>query len=237
MRLQNNVLMKYLFTALFVSSLTFGFAQLKLGPIMGYNYNMPNYSASGDTLSNHEAFGHSFAGGIFGSYELHEHVEFLGELIISGRYHNTRHYKERTNMEFNYYEEHFTQVGSINMEIPLLVAGKKDFRKGRYGLKKTVSGYAGPVFLMNLSDSYYRSSGYRIAVYNQSSIERETVTESPIDHRLINVGVIVGGQYEFKFGLRVGARFQSNLLRENTNPNFDLRYSQLQVNLGYSIIK
>lgn len=229
--------MRFLFICTFVLAASLSFGQFKLGPIMGYNYNMPNYAASGDTLGNHEAFGHSFAGGVFASYELHDHFEFLGELIFSGRYHNTRHFVERSNMEFNYYEEHFTQVGTLNLEIPLLLAGKKDFRKGRYGLKKTLSGYAGPAFLMNLSDSYYRSSGYRISVYNQSSIEKETVVESPIDHRLINVGLIVGGQYEFKFGLRVGARFQSNLLRENTNDNFDLRYSQLQINLGYSILK
>jgi hypothetical protein len=198
---------------------------------------MPKYAAKGDTLNNQTATGQSISGGVFGSYELADYFEVLVELLISGRYHNSTQIIERSNLEFNYNEEHFAQVGSINLELPMLAVGKKDFRKGKYGLKKTLSGYAGPVFLMNLSDTYYRSSGYRISVYNQESIEKEEVFESPIDHRLINFGFIVGAQYEFGFGLRVGARFQTNFMNENTNLNFDLRYSQLQVNLGYSIFK
>jgi hypothetical protein len=192
---------------------------------------------SGDSLSNHTASGHSFSGGFFGSYELDDNFEVMAELLVSGRYHNATHIVERSSGEIAYYEENFSSVSSINLEIPMLAVGKIDFRRGKYGLKKTLSGMAGPIFLMNLSDSYYRNSGYRLTVYNQESIEKEVVVESPIDYRLINLGFLVGAQYEFGFGLRVGARFQTNLMRENTNTSFDLRHSHVQLNLGFTIFK
>lgn len=216
----------------------FAHSQFKLGPIFGYNLNMPSYAVKGDTLNGqHTASGQSISGGLFASYELDDYFEVIGELLISGRYHNSMHKVERSNYEFTYYEEHFAYIGSINLEIPMLAVGKKDFRKGKYGLKKTLSGYAGPVFSMHLNDTYYRSSGYRISVYNQETIDKEEVFESPIDYRLINLGFIAGAQYEFGFGLRIGARFQTNFMNENANPNFDLRHSHFQFNLGYSILK
>lgn len=212
-------------------------SQVKFGPILGYNHNMTKYEKPGDSLNNHTVSGKSFAGGVFGSYELHENFEILAELLISGRHHNTSHLIDRSNNGFNYYEEHFTKVGTINFELPVLASVKMDFRKGRYGDKKTLSGFVGPVFMMNLSDSYYRSSGYRITLYDQETITKEEANESPIDYRKINFGLIAGVQYEFKFGVRVGVRYQTNFLKENTNTDFDIRYSQLQVNLGFSILK
>lgn len=212
-------------------------SQVKFGALIGYNLNMPKYETQGDSLNTQTATGKSFSGGVFGSYELHENFEVMAELLISGRHHNTTHIVENSNNGFTYYEEHFSSVGTVNFELPMLAAAKMDFRRGKYGDKKTISGYVGPVFMMNLSDSYYRSSSYRITVYNQESIEKEEVTESPMDYRTINLGFIAGVQYEFGFGLRVGARFQTNFMTENTNPDFNLRYSQVQFNLGYTIFK
>lgn len=223
------------FTILFCSFLAQ--SQIKFGPIIGYNHNMPKYETTGDSLNNQTAAGKSFSGGIFGSYELDDHFEVMAELLISGRHHNSTLIVENSNNGFNYYEEHFTSVGTVNFELPIMAAAKMDFRRGKYGDKKTLSGYVGPVFMMNLSDNYYRSSGYRVTVYNQETIVKEEVTESPIDYRQINLGLVAGVQYEFGFGLRVGARFQTNFMTENTNTDFDLRYSQLQFNLGYTIFK
>lgn len=223
------------FTLLFCSFIAH--TQIKVGAIVGYNYSMPKYKVQGDSLNDHSVNGQSFSGGLFGSYELHDNFELIAELLISGRHHNSTLNVERSNAGFTYYEEHFSTVGTINFELPILATVKKDFRSGRYGDKKTFSGFLGPVFMMNLSDSYYRSSAYRITVYNQESIEKEEISESPIDYRSINLGIVAGIQYEFKFGLRVGARFQTNFMKENKNPEFDLRYSQLQFNLGYTIFK
>lgn len=212
-------------------------SQLKFGPILGYNHNLTKYEKQGDSLKDHSVSGTSFAGGVFGSYELHENFELLAELLISGRHHNTSHIIDRSSNGFNYFEEHFTKVGTVNFEIPILASVKMDFRRGRYGDKKTLSGFLGPVFMMNLSDTYFRSSGYRVTLYDQETIIKEESTESPIDYRKINFGLIAGVQYEFKFGVRVGVRYQTNFMNENTNTDFDLRYSQIQFNLGYSIFK
>lgn len=226
----------FLSTAIILFSFC-AYSQFKIGPLFGYNYNMPKYVTSGDSLENQSISGNSFSGGFFASYELEEHFQVMTEILISGRYYNTILISENSEKDINYYEENFSSVGSINLEIPMLAVGKIDFRRGKYGLKKTLSAIAGPVFLMNLGDSYYRSSAYRLSVYNQESIEKEEVVESPFDYRLINLGFLVGAQYEFTFGLRVGARFQTNLMSENKNQNFDLHYSQFQLNLGYTIFK
>lgn len=223
------------FTVLFCSFLAH--SQFKLGPIIGYNYSMPKYESIGDSLNNQSISAKSFSGGVFASYELGDFFEVVAEVLISGRHHNSTLIVERPKNGFTYYEEHFSSVQTINLEVPILASAKKDFRSGRYGDKKTISAYAGPVFMMNLSDSYSRSSAYRITVYNQESIEKEESTESPIDYRSINLGFIIGIQYEFKFGLRVGARFQTNFMNENKNTNFEMRYSQMQFNLGYTIFK
>lgn len=212
-------------------------SQIKLGAIAGYNYSMPKYKTMADSLTNHSVSGYGVSGGVFGSYEFHDNFELLTEVLISGRHHNTTLIVEESKGDFKFYEEHFSSIQTINLEVPILAAAKMNFRKGRYGNTKTLSGYIGPVFMVNLSDSYYRSSAYRISVYNQESIEKEEITESPIDYRGINLGFIAGVQYEFTFGLRVGARFQTNFMKENKNPDFDLRYSQLQFNLGYTIFK
>src|SRR5690554_3706590 len=344
-------MMKLVFSIAIISCSFLAQAQIKFGALVGFNHNMPKYETLGDSLNNQTVSGKSFSGGLFGSYELHDNFELMAELLISGRHHNSTLIVENSKNGLTFYEEHFSSVGTVNFELPILAsvkkdfrkgrygdkktisgfAGpvfmmhlsdsyyrssdrkstrlnsshvrisyavfclkkkkkklitysissfflfffffffndtatteiytlslhdalpicvgtvnfelpilasvKKDFRKGRYGDKKTISGFAGPVFMMHLSDSYYRSSGYRKTVYNQESIETEELTESPIDYRGINLGFIAGVQYEFAFGLRAGVRFQTNFMDENTNTNFSIRYSQLQLNLGYTIFK
>lgn len=210
-------------------------SQIKFGVIAGYNYSLPKYATQGDSLDNHSASGQSFSGGVFGSYEFNDNFELLAELLVSGRHHNSALIVDRSHAGFDYYEEHFSSVQTFNLEVPILASGKMVFRKGRYGNTQTLSGFVGPSFMVNLSDKYYRNSAYRISIYNQESIEKEEVFESPIDYRSFNIGIIAGVQYEFTFGLRVGARFQTNFMKENKNPDFDLRYSQIQVNLGYTI--
>src|SRR5690554_1303022 len=136
-------------------------SQIKFGAIVGYNHSMPKYEASGDSLKDHTATGQSFSGGLFGSYDIHDNFELIAELLISGRHHNTTLIYDRSDMGFNYYEEHFTSVSTINFELPILATDKKSFNKGRYEDSKNLSGFVGLVFMMNLSDSYYRSSAYR----------------------------------------------------------------------------
>lgn len=230
-------MMKLVFSIAIISCSFLAQAQIKFGALVGINHNMPKYETLGDSLNNQTVSGKSFSGGLFGSYELHDNFELMAELLISGRHHNSTLIVENSKNGLTFYEEHFSSVGTVNFELPILASVKKDFRKGRYGDKKTISGFAGPVFMMHLSDSYYRSSGYRKTVYNQESIETEELTESPIDYRGINLGFIAGVQYEFAFGLRAGVRFQTNFMDENTNTNFSIRYSQLQLNLGYTIFK
>lgn len=202
-------------------------SQLKFGLTVGGNYNLPAYSASGDTLSGFSVENSmGFHGGIYSAYHIGKDMMFSvqSELLFSTRSHNTYSSSEYLSHEnISYFSESYARQNMMYVDMPIHFRYNYVMQKGRYGDANMASVMVGPQVGWALGSDYFNEQTNVITVQGQSTTTRRTTETANYKFVPLDYGISAGLQMEFQMGLRFGARFYRAFSSASDNDPSDLK--------------